>query len=100
MVRAVGVWLGCGLSCTTWSDKMSDRAQREFSDESASSELCDQSISFSESNTSTTTITAAEIEASEPRSLLSVLRAPKPSDLARKRKVTLNPPTGKKRSTM
>ena len=34
-------------------------------------------------------------KASEPRSLLSVLRAPKPSDLARKRRVTSNPPTGK-----
>ena len=79
-----------------WSDKMSDRAQREFSDESASCfELCDQTISFSESNTSTTVTTiTATAEASESCSLLSVLRAPKPSDLA---KVTSNPPTGKKR---
>ena len=79
--------LGCGLRCTTWSDKMSDRAQKEFSGQSASSELCDQSISFSESNTSTTTITATE-----PCSLLSVLRTPKHSDLAGKRNVNSNPP--------
>ena len=59
-----------------WSDKMSDRAQREFSDESASCfELCDQTISFSESNTSTTVTTiTATAEASESCSLFYTIQ--------------------------
>ena len=30
VVRAVGVWLGCGLSCTTWSDKMSQTDRSDW----------------------------------------------------------------------
>ena len=59
-----------------------------------SAAACNSSITIA----STTTTSDSETEGSSV-SLLDKLKAPKPSDLSRKRKIAVNPPpTGKRRS--
>ena len=58
----------------------------------STSNLGDLSISCSDP------CAATDTGATKPPSILSVIRAPKSSDLARTRKIASNPPTGKKKS--
>ena len=86
-------WFRAWLIQTTWSDqKMSEGIYNQST--CTSSDLSVVSIGRSDPSTST----ATETEATKEPSVLSLLRAPKASDLARKRKIASNPPSGKKKS--